>query len=351
MYHKAGLSLGREIRKRQLQNWKKEIPSINQIITKNHINLEIWFDKYLKLINYGYRKFKKIEKKGNKINIEYYNYSNSKKVLFRNSLPKKIKINKEFQYFFGLWCGDRIGKGRFGVVNQNKEIIFFTDYYLKKLYQTPKIVLMVSPKCEVPEYGIKVNQTLVYSSIKSYGYYVYSQNNTLFTFFDYLYQNLDYVLSNLPNKNIFFAGLFDAEGNVFLEDKCVRWSCKTKRLIKIYVKYLKELHLYDRYDGYNFVAYNLLNFLKLVYPFIKHKGKVNNINLLFNCNGELSNRFLIILTHIYNNPGEKVKDVAKALKRVKLYAQIRFLEDYNYVHSEGYPKTVYLTIKGLKELI
>ena len=73
----------------------------------------------------------------------------------------------------------------------------------------------------------------------------------MFSFFDYLYKNLDKVLNLIPNKYIFFAGLFDAEGNVFLEDGCLRWSCLDQEKVEIYKKHLKELNLFDRYDGCN----------------------------------------------------------------------------------------------------
>jgi len=345
-----GLIIGRNFRKRQLKNWRKELPSVNKIIGKKRLDLEKWFESYLKLINFGCRKFKKIRKEGNKIIIQYYNYSNSKKRLFHNILPRRIKIDKDFQYFFRLWCGDRVGKGRFGVVNQNEDINLITIKYLKKIYQKPKVVLMINPNIKIPDLKINIEKIMKYKSLKTYGVYVYSQNNILFTFFDYLAQNLNTTLSVLPNKNIFFAGLFDAEGNVFLEDRCLRWSCKTKKYLRVYQRHLKDLDLYHRYDGSNFVTYNLQTFLDAVYPFIKHKNKINDIRLLCNLNGKLKNRFLNILKEVYKKPCAKIKELAKGLKRAKLYSQIRFLEDTGYVYIKEYPKKVYLTEKGLKEL-
>lgn len=195
-----GLIIGRNFRKNQLKNWRKEIPSINQIANKKELDLEKWFEFYLKLINFGCREFKKIIKEENKIKIEYSNYSNSKKKLFRNILPRKIRIDEEFQYFFGLWCGDRVGKGRFGVVNQNEDINLATIRYLKKIYQKSQVILMINPTIRIPKLKIKIDKVIKYKSLKSYGISVFSQNNILFTFFDYLYKDLDTFLDILPNK-------------------------------------------------------------------------------------------------------------------------------------------------------
>lgn len=129
------LNKGIKLRHNKLKKFKTNIPLITNLIKKDYINLELWFNSYINLINFGSRQFIKINKKENKIILKYTNYSNSKKKLFINFLPKKIKIDEDFLYFFGLWCGDRSGRGRFGIVNKNKEINFFTKYYLNKLYQ------------------------------------------------------------------------------------------------------------------------------------------------------------------------------------------------------------------------
>lgn len=45
-----------------------------------------------------------------------------------------------------------------------------------------------------------------------------------------------------------------------------------------------------------------------------------------------------------------VSELGKATGRKKLWAQIKFLEDYKYLKSLGYPKRIFVTSKGLNEL-
>ena len=117
------LNYGRQFRINQIKKWKEEIPSIKELVKNNEILLENWFIKNIKLINFGARQFDLIKKQDNKIKLIYTNYANSKKKVFINYLPIKIKIDNDFQYFFGLWCGDRLGSGRFGVANKNKGLL------------------------------------------------------------------------------------------------------------------------------------------------------------------------------------------------------------------------------------
>jgi repressor of nif and glnA expression len=46
----------------------------------------------------------------------------------------------------------------------------------------------------------------------------------------------------------------------------------------------------------------------------------------------------------------KNADLAKRLKRVKVYSQLKFLEKYGYICKKDYPNKNYITMKGLKEL-
>ena len=123
------LKLGAEIRRSNLKQLKADIPSVEEILDSTYLNLEKWFNFYVRLIDGVAREVKTMDIKNNKIRVSYFNYSNGKKKLFVNNLPRKIKIDKEFSYFFGLWCGDRVGKGRFGVANKDPEINKFTEKY------------------------------------------------------------------------------------------------------------------------------------------------------------------------------------------------------------------------------
>jgi len=353
------LKIGHKIIKENLKRFRKEIPEVKELVDNNVINVEKWFNKYLKLINFGTRQFKEITVKGNKIKLRYTNYSNGKKKEFVNYLPRKIRLDKDFQYFFGLWCGDRLGSGRFGVVNKNKKINFVTKKHLERLYQSPEFVLIYSQELkEKPKLDYRINKIIKAKSsfdrdgnpIIGYSVSVGIKNRILFSFFDYLLKNIKDLFDVLPNKNIFFAGLFDAEGNVFWEDSCFRWSCKNKELTKIYIKQLKKLNLFNRFDGQNIVTNNLEEFKNNILPFIKHPDKLNKANLLCYNNGYLDSRFLNILKTVKERGGSTNKDLAKVLKRVKLYSQLKFLERFEYIKKEGYPHKNYITMRGLKEI-
>jgi hypothetical protein len=83
---------------------------------------------------------------------------------------------------------------------------------------------------------------------------------------------------------------------------------------------------------------------------LKHKEKVNKARLVCFGKGHLDDRFRRILIIIKNNQGKIISELAKIMNRKKLWAQIRFLEKYKYIICEGYPKKVYISRKGLKEL-
>lgn len=346
------LVLGANKRHNQLRVYKKEIPKLEELVNNNMINFEKWFDKYIKLINFGSRQIISINRTKNKIILRYSSYSLSKRKIFENAFPRKIKIDEEFEYFFGLWCGDRVGKGRFGVVNKEKAINLVTKKYLLNLYQKSVSILHVNEGIKVPDLdyvdGIYINHAK--TKIKGYSISVYSKNAILFTFFDYLRKHLNQLMELLPHKNIFFTGLFDAEGNVFLEDGCFRWACKNVYLTNIYIKYLKKMNLFKRYDGSNLVCNNSNDFSILILPYLKHPKKINDARLICFGKGKLNNKFISVLNAIRENNGYQMTKIAKALKKVKVYAQIRFLQRLNYVQCQGYPKKVFITEKGMAAL-
>ncbi|MBI3035478.1 hypothetical protein HYY71_04080 [Candidatus Woesearchaeota archaeon] len=344
---KACLNLGRNFRINQLKNFRNQIPKINDIIEDNSLNLEKWFCSYKNLINFGCREIKAIETKDNKLEVTYTNYANSKKKTFTTLFPRIIKIDEDFQYFLGLWVGDKAGGGRIGVMNKNKILNLYTSDYLIKLYQKPLFVLYTHSE-RIPELDYKIDKVI---RIKGFGnghaISVHAINSILKSFFGYLESNLDNLLMLIPNRNIFFAGLFDAEGNVFFEDKCFRWSSKNAINIKIFIKHLSQMNLFHRFDGSNLVTYN---FADKILPFIKHPQKINDANLLCYKDGALNNRFMNILNFIHENPGKSAKEIAKALKRVKVYSQLKFLEYIGLVRMDGYPHKMFTTTQGVASL-
>jgi len=95
------LNLGREKRKQNLKQLKKEIPKIHEIIGGDKISILKWFLKYKELLNSGFRKIKfKIEKDFIRINYSNFNRTSYKK--FEVTIPREILLDEDFSYFFDL---------------------------------------------------------------------------------------------------------------------------------------------------------------------------------------------------------------------------------------------------------
>lgn len=348
-----GLNLGRKLRNEQLKMWRSELPEIKDLTKNSSLNLEKWFSTYQKLIDFGARVLESIIIEDNKIIINHRSYVKKEQKHFRLVLPRRIKIDNRFQYFFGLWCGDKVGGGRIGVANKSPELNQITAEYLKNnLYQNPQFVLHKSSRINrLPKLNFSIDKIEEVKDMPGdWVLCVQSVNGILKSFFDYLDQNLDEFLNILPNKNIFFAGLFDAEGNVFLEDKCFRWACMNARKVEIYKKYLKKYGLFHRYDGGNLITNNVKTFSELVLPYLKHKGKINKTQLIWLGKGYLDKKFKNILNVINKNQNKNVSELGRIIGKKKLWPQVKFLEDYKYVKSLGYPKRIFITNKGLTEL-
>lgn len=341
------MKLGQRKRRQSLKEFKANIPRISEILVNNHLDVEKWFFFYKKLIDFGSRSFKNIEITKNKLILNYTNYANSKQKQFVTVLPRKIKIDKDFLYFFGLWLGDKASGGRIGIVNKEPKINFEVARLLKKYHQKPIFDLYIGHKTKVPAKTKFDKITRIKHKKAGYAIGIYAVNGIFRSFFKYLESCLDEFLGMLNNKNIIFAGLFDAEGNIFLEDRCFRWSCKNKTQVKIYQKYLSQMNLYKRYDGANLVSYNLKNFAGLIYPYIKHPTKINDFNLIYFNKGKLNERFMQILDLIYRKPGRANKELAKDLKRARVFSQLMFLEKTGYIKRTEYPKRAFITDKGM----
>ena len=108
--------------------------------------------------------------------------------------------------------------------------------------------------------------------------------------------------------------------------------------------------LFKRYDGSSLVTYNKNYFIKNIFPYIKHKQKINRINLLFFDKGYLEDRFKKLLICINDSPGKELKEIAHIAKKKKVYAQCKFLCKKGYIKTEGYPMKLYVTKKGLNEI-
>src|SRR3989344_4349636 len=342
------LENGRKIRAKTLNKLKKDIPKISEILNLNRINIEKWFEKYLQLLNSGFRKISySIEK--DVILIEYFNFDGISNKKFKVSIPKKVNIDNEFVYFFGLWCGDRAGGKRIGICNQNKEILEFTDYFLKKHNQKIERILYISPSLKLPK--IKYHKKyLTHDEIMGWCLSIHSVNGIFSSFFYYLQDNIYEFLNLIKNKEAFFAGLFDAEGNVSLYNKSFKWACKNEKLIKIYMNTLNNLSLKNTYDGSSIVCYDKINFLNKIFPLIKHSDKINKTKILCNLGGEPLEEHKKLLKFIKKYPQFNQKQIAKALKKKKVYSELMVLKEMDLISSTGYPHSYGITSKGLRSI-
>src|SRR3989344_1756696 len=267
------LERGRQTRHKKLKRWKKEIPSLKEILNKDYLDFEKWFFAYQKLINFGARKFNYIKNKNVFLEVSYTTHSNNIKKEFILKFPKKIYIDDEFLYFFGLWVGDKAGGKRFGIMNKEQKIVSFTKNYLIKLYQMPESILYIGRGKDLPKNRNFNKIVKINNKQTGWAFSTHITNGILASFFYHLESNLNEFLYSIKKFNIFFAGLFDAEGNVFLEDSCFRWASKNSALIPIFREHLKRLDLFNRYDGCNLVAYNKKEFTNRILPYLIHPKK------------------------------------------------------------------------------
>ena len=268
--------------------------------------------------------------------MSYITHSNDQKKDFILKFPRRIIIDDEFLYFFGLWCGDRAGGKRWGVINKNNEIINFTDFFLKKNYQKVEKILYISKNLDEPKikYDKKVE---INRESNGWALSVHSINGIFSSFYESIISELDYFLDNLDNLYCFFAGLFDAEGNVSLYNKSFRWACKNEKRVKIYSKFLKKLGLYSSYDGGCLVTYNLKIFFEKIFPYLKHSKKIRLVSFLCGGKGEIPAELKRVLDHIYKFPLSTQKDIAKALKKRKVYSELGWLRKFGFILAESYP--------------
>jgi hypothetical protein len=343
---KKNLDKGREKRKQNLIILKKNIPKIKELINENQINVTKWFKEYLGLLNSGFRKAS-FELIGEDIKINYSNFNKKIYKKFEVKIPQKFLIDKDFVYFFGLWCGDRAGGKRFGICNQNKEILNYTEIFLKKYNQKIEKILYISKGLKEPnlEYD---KRFIINKETKGWCLSVHSPNGILASFFRYLLENLEEFLKSLKDKEVFFAGLFDAEGNVSLYNGSFRWACKNLPQVKIYSKILKELGFKNKYDGACIVSYDKKFFYNQIFPYIKHGNKINKTLLLCGEGGILLEEHRIVLNYINKFPESTAKQITKALKKKKVYSELRILKDLSLISGKGYPRRFGIIPEGLK---
>ena len=342
------LDKGLESRKEHFRKLREKIPSLREILSSSGLDVLKWFESYQNFLNIPFRKLE-IRYEKEYFTLTYQNFDRTEVKEFSVKIPHFFKLDDEFIYFFGLWCGDRSGGKRFGICNKNPEVLRFTENFLRKHHQKIEKILIVSKGVKEPNIPYD-KKFVIDNDKKGWVLSTHSNNGVLSSFFHYLQSHLDIFLSNIQKKEIFFAGLFDAEGNVSLYNKSFRWACKKDSLIKIYSKHLQDIGLFQRYDGDCLISYNLPRFYDKIFPYLKHGDKLNKTLFLCTGNGKLPTEHLEILNHLKKEPMKTAQEIAKALKKNKIYSELRLLTDFGFISSYGYPHKFEIASKGLKSL-
>jgi hypothetical protein len=341
------LDKGRAHIRNKFLKLKMELPKIKKILNKDSISIKLWLDNYFPFLNTGFRKTEITSTKNNFV-ASYNNFTKQGFKNFKVNLPKTFKLDEDFLYFFGLWCGDRSGGKKFGICNQCPEILDFTEKFLKNYNQKIEKILYIAKNVKEPQIAYD-KKFRIDKEIGGWVLSTHSNNGILASFFKYLQSNLEEFLDYINKKEVFFAGLFDAEGNVSLYNTSFRIACKNEKSIKIYSKFLRQLRLFDSYDGNCLISYNRQGFYKKILPHLKHPKKIELTK--FMCTGlPLPEEYVLILNFIGDNPKMNSKGLAKALKKNKIYSELRLLNNFGFISSEGYPSKFEITPKGLKEL-
>lgn len=341
------LEKGRKIRHKELKEWKEDIPKLKKILNERKIDFKKWFSAYQKLINFGARKFNYVKEKKDFLKVSYVTHSNKIKKEFILKFPKSFIVDEDFLYFFGLWCGDRSGGKRFGICNKNKDIIKFTQNFLSKHYQNVERILYITKGMKEPKLAYD-KRFIIDKEIRGWVLSVHSNNGILASFFYYLQSHLEEFLDTIDNKCAFFAGLFDAEGNVSLYNRSFRWACKNKESVNIYSRFLKKENLFDRYDGNCLISYNKDGFYERILPYLKNKEKTNLTQIMCKGRGKWPREYLDILKEAYIHPNRTQKEISKALKKNKIYTELSLLSSFDLISFKGYPHRFEITSKGLK---
>lgn len=345
---KKSLDIGREKRKDYFVSLRNNLPKIEEIVKNNRLFLSKWFEKYRFLLESNLRKIN-CEYADDFISVSYRNFAKTEFRDYSVKIPNEMILDDEFIYFFGLWCGDRAGGKRFGICNKNEEIIKFTEKFLNKYSQKVEKILYIAKN--LPKPSVKYDKIFVINKDqKGWVLSVHSNNGIVASFFHYLQFHIEKFLQLIENKNPFFAGLFDAEGNVSLYNKTFRFACKNQKLIDIYSKLLKEISLYGKYDGSCLISYNLDEFYNKIFPYMKHKEKKRAVSFLCRGKGKLSEDYSILLNYIKNNPHETANNIAKALKKSKVYSELGLLKKFGFISQNDYPHKYKINNKGIKSL-
>lgn len=238
--------------------------------------------------------------------------ADSKFVTRTSVLPRFLTLNEDMMYFLGLWTGDGAGGGRVGVVNKNPSLLAKSVDLLRKCFRQPQDLIIGNVmstrrlrgvnrhRQENLLRGIGVSRISYTINKKCYGSLVFSvsiHNNLLRRLLDFLRENLHKVLSsvNAEDRGAFYAGLFDAEGNVNFNlnkrELNFRWATGDPRFAESLMRWLQQDGFYlTHYDGANVKVgcrmetrrIEFQRFEKLIFPQIVHPEKRSVARKLLN---------------------------------------------------------------------
>jgi len=85
-------------------------------------------------------------------------------------------------------------------------------------------------------------------------------------------------------------------------------------------------------------------------PYLKNKDKINKTNFLCKGIGILPTEYAQVLVYIKNYPKSTQKDISKALKKNKVYSELKILTDFRFISCEDYPHKFRVLSRGLKSI-
>jgi hypothetical protein len=298
-------------------NAKKKQPSVSfdSIITKNceEISVDVprWLDKikYVKRMDgmNGIVRLESIDFAKDVVIAKYqvFNKVTNSFVRHISILPTTFQFNTETMYLFGLWAGDNTGGGRVGICNKNWALLEKSSELLQRCFKQPQYLLIGNVMgTELDEKDKKryreqlqqiVGKVTFTVNAKCFGGPVFSisVHNALFKrLLDFLKYNLHDVFAkdSDADRGAFYAGLFDAEGNVNNSKKgvCFRWSAMNQEFVETLMVWLKKDGFHPSYDGANIKigcrketrATDFQLFAKLIMPHIIHPQKKHAAQVL-----------------------------------------------------------------------
>lgn len=310
-----------------------------------------------------------------KIKYDYYNpHKKSKEILFRE-IPLKFKLDEEFLYFLGLWCGDRF---RVGISNSCLELLGFTSEFLRKRLEQPEGFILgevlSSHELSKEEWKLhdkilkKLGATKIRNRIdkrkinrKNVSYAILLSNNyIIWHIFRTLENNLDIIFNNLNEqfRYAFYAGFFDAEGYVDKYHKLLEFHqyIKNYHIVKPLLKHLKKDKFNVFYYNGKVIRMNNKNnnfelFYKKIFPYLRHPDKISEIQDLIS-NNLTKREYILFIYWISKNPNKTSKEIAKSFNQSYVHTLLKisalFKQGIICRKRKGRAFYYYITEKGEK---